>query len=142
MKKNFFCKKAVKKFNASLNTLPKVKKYISEKIASLSIDKKKEMQILLAVEEIIVNIIKHAKIKRSEIIIEIDVSSKLLIVKILDYGIPFNPLEVKEPDTSSSLLEREIGGLGLFLVKQVVDDIKYQRINKQNCIIMNFNISN
>ena len=142
MKENIFSEKAVKVFKASLGAIPEVKQYILEKTGPLLRDKKKEMQILLAVEEIIVNIINHAQIKRPEIIIEIDISSKKLTVKILDYGIPFNPLEVGEPDIKSSLLEREIGGLGLFLVRQVVDEIKYQRIDEKNCIIMVFNLSN
>ena len=66
---------------------------------------------------------------------EIDIRAELvreqLTVTISDDGIPFNPLSIQAPDTSVSLEDRELGGLGIHLVRSMVDDISYQRrINK------------
>ena len=62
-----------------------------------------------------------------EIDIRAERAGNRLTVTISDDGIPFNPLGTQTPDTRLSLEEREVGGLGIHLVRNMVDDISYQR---------------
>ena len=60
----------------------------------------------------------------------------LLKIVITDNGIPFNPLETREPDITLPLEERPIGGLGIFLVKQLMTDVRYDRSEGKNRLTM------
>ena len=71
-----------------------------------------------------------------DIICDEIIEKKGLRIKIIDNGFPFNPLLKEEPDLNVSIEEREIGGLGIFLVKNVMDKIDYKRENKKNIIIL------
>lgn len=56
-----------------------------------------------------------------------------------DYGVPYNPLLKEDPDTTLSAEEREIGGLGIFIVKKMMDSVEYTRENDQNILVMTKN---
>lgn len=101
-------------------------------------------QIHLISEEIILNIIKYAYPEAPgdiEIAYEFyqkagagdDFRNKMMI-RITDQGIPFNPLEKDEPDISLPVDERNIGGLGIFMVRNLVDDLSYHRDDHQNIL--------
>ena len=97
-------------------------------------EKKMVYKIRLACEEIIVNVIKYAYPKsKGDLAIECDVHhGKSITITFIDQGIPFNPLEKEEPDIDAPAHEREIGGLGIFIVKQIMDKIEYKRENGKN----------
>jgi anti-sigma regulatory factor (Ser/Thr protein kinase) len=92
----------------------------------------------LSLEELITNIIFYGYDSPEEH--EIDVNLCLtdgdLILKIEDDAKPFNPLEVQDPDVSVPLDEREVGGLGIFLVRKMMDDIEYQRTENKNQVVL------
>ena len=58
----------------------------------------------------------------------------MISVTFTDQGIPFNPLEKKDPDTTLSAAEREVGGLGIFLVKKTMDGMEYKREGNTNIV--------
>jgi ammonium transporter len=97
----------------------------------------------IAFDDLLNNIISYAF--RDEDEHEIDIRAELaggrLTVTISDDGIPFNPLVIKAPDTSLSLEEREIGGLGIHLVRSMVDDISYQRRIDKNVLSVVMNVA-
>lgn len=100
------------------------------------------MNINLVVEEAISNIIFYAfndKAKH-EIKISISVESNILTIKINDDGIPFNPLQQQQPDITLSAEERPVGGLGIFLISQIMDKMNYVRQKNQNILTLNKNI--
>ncbi|MBN2441178.1 MAG: ATP-binding protein [Spirochaetales bacterium] len=101
-------------------------------------DKKDENKIRLACEEIIINIMKYAYPKsKGDITIRCDIQSgKSLTINIIDQGIEFNPLETEEPDIDSPVQERKIGGLGIFMVKKIMDSLEYQRIKDTNILTL------
>ncbi len=96
--------------------------------------------IELALEEVLVNIIKHAY---NECGIEgtIEISCRKddtgsLIIEIMDSGMPFDIFSVREPDISADIDERQIGGLGIFFVKKLMDDVRYRRENDRNILTL------
>ena len=80
-------------------------------------------------DEMLNNIISYAYHDEDEheIEIRVELSENRLTVSIVDDGIPFNPIGVETPDTELSLEERKIGGLGIHLVRRVMDKVSYQR---------------
>ena len=54
------------------------------------------------------------------------------LLRFIDNGVPYNPLEKEDPDISSSAEDRDIGGLGIFIVKQMMNEVNYERIAEQN----------
>ena len=94
-------------------------------------------EILIACEEIIVNIISYAYHPAHKGEIEIIVSGTpglIMEITITDNGSPFDPISMPEPDTTKPIEEREIGGLGIFLVKKLMDSVHYKRESNMNII--------
>ncbi|MCP4180287.1 MAG: ATP-binding protein [bacterium] len=95
------------------------------------------LDIILATEEILVNIISYAYPKlKGDIKIECDYineNNELLII-FTDDGIKFDVMSVDEPDIDTPLEERKIGGMGVFLVRNVMDNVHYKRKNKKNIL--------
>jgi phosphoserine phosphatase RsbU/P len=92
----------------------------------------------LALEEILTNIISHGYTDNREHEIKVRLSAQPGEIKaeVEDDGQPFNPLEAPEPDTTQPLEERPIGGLGIHLVRKLMDDIEYQRQEGKNKLVM------
>ena len=110
------------------------------------IPKKVNRQINLVFDELLNNIISHAYRDDNEHDIElrVELTGDRLAVTIADDGMPFNPFGLETPDTGLSLEEREIGGLGIHLVRNVMDDVVYQRKIDKNVttLIKHIDISN
>lgn len=95
------------------------------------------MEIKLALDEAVTNVIQYAYPGTTgDIHIDVACENKQLKITITDKGIAFNPLENKEPDVTLPLEERPIGGLGIFLVKQLMTDVSYQRSDGYNILKM------
>ncbi len=95
------------------------------------------MQISIAVEEIYVNIAHYAynpKYGYATIICAIEDDPLSVTVQFQDNGTPYNPLEKADPDITLSAEERDIGGLGIFIVKKQMDDIEYKFENGKNIL--------
>ena len=130
---------------ADLRNLPIFLKEATKLAKSIGFDKHSIMHIELVLEEIIVNIILHAynNKKNGKIILEGSAAiPKALQLIIKDFGIPFNLIEAKDPDIELSIEERDAGGLGIFLVKRLVNDIKYERKNNTNILTLTKYIEN
>ena len=96
-------------------------------------------QVRLALEEVIVNIMSYGSLGQGVPHLKIDLTQKESQLQILvaDNGIAFDPLQVAPPNLDAALEEREIGGLGVFLVFQLVDSVSYQRKGEWNRLLMN-----
>lgn len=94
--------------------------------------------MILAFDELLSNIINYAYHDDDEhqIEIRIDLTNETVIATITDDGIPFNPLQRQEPDTTLSLKERKIGGLGIHLVRQIIDEVNYERRDNKNVVTL------
>ena len=92
----------------------------------------------LAVEEAVVNVINYAYPagETGDISIEATATAMALKFKITDSGVSFAPTDAPDVDTSLSAEERRIGGLGIFLVRQLMDTINYERIDGKNVLTL------
>ena len=94
--------------------------------------------LTLALEERVVNVISYAYQDSigHDITINISLKDKELILEVKDGGQPFNPLEVPEPDIQKPLEERKVGGLGIFLINTLMDEVEYRREEGLNILLM------
>lgn len=117
-----------------IEEIPRLNHFISDFIEKTSVDSAEEMGLRLALEEVVVNIIHYAypKGRTGEIIVTVCADEKEIRFLITDSGETFDPTKVPEADISLGINEREIGGLGIFLVRHMMDDMKYERTDGQN----------
>lgn len=99
--------------------------------------------IMLAVDEACTNIIKHAykSFPNGEIKIKIEYDDKKFTIIIIDYGNAFDPGKISKPDLQKYYRERKIGGLGMYLIKTLMDDVEYTSVpGKFNRVLLTKNI--
>jgi serine/threonine-protein kinase RsbW len=103
-----------------------------------SISSETAYEVNLVVDEVVSNIIRHGYQDDKEHSIQFDVALEdgELVMRVADDGIHFNPLIIPAPDTSRPMEERHPGGLGIYLVKKLTDDIQYRRENSINILSM------
>ncbi|NTV28285.1 MAG: SpoIIE family protein phosphatase, partial [Methanothrix sp.] len=117
--------------------LPKVIAFIDEVMSFAGFGKKKISDIELAVEEAFINIIQHGyRGSEGTILIKSDFYDGCLTLKIEDQAPRFDPTQLDMPDISADLEERPIGGLGIHLIKSLVDEIKYEFRDGKNVLIL------
>ena len=125
-----------KEFKADVSELPKVQEFVKSKFEENNCNLKIINQVNLFVEEIFVNIANYAfkdKDGTCMLQVEFDGNNKYEIT-FEDSGIPFNPLEKEEVDVNASLEDRQIGGLGIFITKNIVDNIDYKYEDGKNIL--------
>ena len=120
---------------AEVNSLSEVQSFVDRILEENGCQMKAQMQIDIAVEELFVNIAHYAYPSgEGDAIIEVDTESVTDCFKITfeDGGVPYDPLKHEDPDVTLSAEERQIGGLGIFMVKQSMDDISYEYTDNKN----------
>lgn len=128
--------------DATRENLSLVNRMIEEYLADKNCSFKTRTQIELAVEEIYVNIASYAYPNgggKAEIILEKNPGQFVMVFK--DKGIPYNPLEKPDPDTTLSAEKRNIGGLGIFLVKKNMDEVTYEHKDGYNILTIKKNLA-
>ncbi|MBQ9023315.1 MAG: SpoIIE family protein phosphatase [Eubacterium sp.] len=131
----------VKELNveAETNNLPKVMTFIEESLEEIQFPMKEQMQLSVAAEEIFVNICHYAYApKTGNVHIRLVLSKNPTAVSLtfIDSGKPYNPLEKEDPDVTLSAEDRQIGGLGIYMVKQTMDKVSYRYDNGKNMLIL------
>jgi sigma-B regulation protein RsbU (phosphoserine phosphatase) len=103
-----------------------------------SIPMKISLKVNMVFDELLANVISYAYADEEthEIDIEFDCEGQQLTIHITDDGAPFNPFTREDPDTTLSLDDREIGGLGIHLVKNAMDETLYQRRHNRNTVTL------
>ena len=127
------------KLDAILDNLDEVLAFVDGELEKVGCSMKVQMQIDVAVEEIFVNIASYAygdKIGSAEIITDYDEPSKSMSFTFIDQGTPYDPLAKEDPDVTLSAEERQIGGLGIYIVKKSMDDVKYEYKDNSNILTL------
>ena len=126
-----------KKFKRDLSSLDEIFKFINEFSAKTDVDESVVFTINLVVEELFTNMVKYASENTNEILLELKKNEDDLIIHLTDFDVePFDISKTAEVDTQQSLEERRVGGLGIHLVKQMIDKIEYDYKNRQSKIIL------
>ena len=121
------------KYTATLENLHRFIEYARTTAVEAGFKSGEIDQIELALEEWLVNIINYSFPNGGgEVCLECSLQDSFFVITLSDDGIPFNPLEKADPDISVPVDEREIGGLGIFLIKNLMDEVAYRYENGYN----------
>ena len=124
-------------FDATVDQLDEVLAFVADQLEVLDCPPKHRIQIEVAVEEVFVNIVSYAYKPGSgtaDITVEAFEKPKDVEITFKDTGVPFNPLAKQDPDISLSADDRQIGGLGIFMVKKTMDGMRYEYRDRQNIL--------
>ena len=122
---------------ATVGNIRVVTDFINENLDIFGCSVKAQMQIDIAIDEILSNIIRYAYGNETgNITVGIREKNGTAEIIFKDSGIPYDPLTAKEPDLSLSSEDRPIGGLGIHMVKKMMDTVSYRYENGQNTLIL------
>lgn len=129
-------------YEAHIKSLEKIGDFLVRNLDSDSLSKTVFFDLKLAIEEIFTNIVKYGLQDQqvAKITITLQVDDEAVHVEICDSGIAFNPLNAAAPDFYIPLEERKLGGMGIFLVKQLMDNVSYRRDENRNILTIKKNI--
>jgi len=122
---------------ATVENLQQVVDFATEQLEARDCPMKAAMQLELVIEEVFVNIASyayHPDKGSATFCVDFEDEPEAVIMTFIDSGKPYNPLEKPDPDLTLDIDEREIGGLGIFLVKKNVDEIFYERAGEKNIL--------
>lgn len=122
---------------ATIDNIPTVTAFVDERLEELNCPIKAQMQIDIAIDELFSNIAKYAYHPGSgpaTVKVEVEEDPMAVIITFIDHGTPYDPLANEDPDITLDVDEREIGGLGIFVVKKTMDDISYEYKDGHNIL--------
>ncbi|MBN2381564.1 ATP-binding protein [bacterium] len=126
---------------ATMDKLDEIIAFIGEGSRRFGFDEMMQQKIHLVSEEVAANVINYAYPGSSgtlevRYMIEKDQAPSRFVLQFIDHGLAFNPLEASDPNIDAPVEERSIGGLGIFLVKKIMDEVTYKRENNQNILTL------
>lgn len=122
---------------ADTGRMDEVLDFINAELEMHDAPMKSIMQIDIAAEEIFVNIAHYAYEPgpgEVTVCLEVEAAPPCAVLRFIDRGRPYDPLSREDPDVSLDVEEREIGGLGIYMVKKSMDEVSYARENGQNIL--------
>ena len=129
--------------DATVENIKKVTEFVDEQLEKLECPIKAQIQIDIAIDELFGNIAHyayHPELVSAAVRVEVTEKQLSVVITFIDNGTPYDPLAAREPDTTLSAEEREIGGLGIYMVKKSMDDISYEYREGKNILKIKKNI--
>ncbi len=127
------------RFAARFEYLDEIREFVGDIARQGGFGEKDVYNIQLATDEAASNIIEHAYEGISDAVLDLSCGMESDTIKIIliDYGFPFDPSTVPMPDLKADLSDRKIGGLGIFLMRKLMDEVLYEpRADKSNVLTM------
>ena len=118
--------------NPTEESISQVQAFLEETLDQAEVAMKLAMKMDIVLDEVYSNIVFYSK--ATSVKLECSVNDREIVLQMTDNGIPYNPLEAKEPDITLAAEEREIGGLGIFITKKMMDEFDYKFENNLNCV--------
>ena len=128
---------------ATIENISLVTEFVDEQLEAIDCPIKAQMQIDIAIDELFGNIARYAydpEVGPAIVRVEVQEEPMAVILTFIDNGVPYDPLKRNDPDISLSADERDIGGLGIFVVKNSMDEITYEYKDGQNILRVRKNI--
>lgn len=126
---------AVKEFPARDDAYADVTGWVEGRLEELGCPLKTAMQVIMCLEEIFVNIAHYAYGGGEGMLkLTLGFEGDVLTLEFRDSGVAFDPLAKPDPDITLGVEDRKIGGLGIYFVKQMMDDVKYARLGAENVL--------
>ncbi len=122
---------------ATVENLTQVIAFVEEKLETTECKPKTQMQIETAVEELFVNIARYAYAPdtgNATVRVEVLNEPLSVVITFIDNGVPYDPLAKEDPDVTLPAEERGIGGLGIYMVKKLTDNISYEYKDGKNIL--------
>ena len=129
--------------DATVENIVTVTSFVEAELEALDCPMKAQMQIAVAIDELFGNIAHYAynpDVGPATVRVEVMESPLAVVITFIDNGVQYDPLARQEPDTTLSAEEREIGGLGIYMVKKSMDEITYSYKDGQNILQIRKNI--
>jgi len=127
------------KLQAILENLDLMVRFIEDAALKHGLDEMNLFQLHYAAAEALVNVIKYAYPVEKTGSVEIscdDNEKNNIAVKIVDWGVPFNPVTEEQPDLEALVSREDIGGYGIYMIREIVDEIHYSRDHHQNVLTL------
>ena len=128
---------------ATVENIETVTEFVNAQLELMDCPIKAQMQIDIAIDELFGNIAHYAyntEVGSATVRVEVSEAPLAVIITFIDNGVPYDPLGKDDPDITLSAEEREIGGLGIYMVKQSMDEITYEYKDGQNILKIKKNI--
>ena len=128
---------------AKIENIEAVTDFVNEQLEALDCPMKAQMQIDIAIDELFGNIAHYAynpEIGKATVRVEVTEDPLAVVITFIDNGVPYDPRAKADPDTTLSTEEREIGGLGIYMVKKSMDEITYEYKDGQNILAIKKNL--
>lgn len=127
-----------KKVNASTHNLSDIREFVSMHAREQGFSTQKVSDIQLAVDEAYTNIIKHAYKNDSskKVIINLEFDDDKMVVTLTDHGIGFDIEKYKKPNLKKQIERKKRGGMGVYLIRKLMDDVTYNVKNQKNVLRM------
>ena len=125
--------------DAMIENMNTVTAFVDDFLDQIACPMKSRIHINIVIDEIFGNICHYAykdSVGAVTVRVESGNTPKAVFLTFTDNGIPYNPLDTEDPDITLSSEERKIGGLGIYLVKKNMDEMKYEYVNQQNRLWM------
>jgi len=122
---------------ATMENLSDLMRFVTDLLTKNGFPEQRALEIEMAAEEVLVNIIRYAYSEGSPGDVELRgrvVSEDEFMLEFEDGGVPFDPTSIPPPDVNLSLSRREPGGLGFFLVRKMVNEVRYRRERNRNIL--------
>ena len=129
---------------ATIENISTVTDFVNEQLEALDCPMKAQMQIDIAIDELFGNIVHYAyspDIGDASVRVEVVEDPLAVVITFIDKGVPYDPLAKADPNTTLSAEEREIGGLGIYMVKKSMDDIAYEYKDGHNILKIKKNLN-
>ena len=123
--------------DATIENIGQIIAFADAQLEKIGCPVKIQMQFDIAIDEIVSNIARYAYMSdtgKVSVRIEVEKNPLSVAISFMDDGAPFDPLQSADPDVTQSADERDIGGLGIYMVKKSMDDILYERCGGKNIL--------
>ena len=128
---------------AVVDSIPEVTDFVNAELEAVGCPMKAQIQIDVAIDEVFSNIANYAYgagTGEATVRFETMDAPRSVRLTFIDTGVAYNPLEAPDPDVTLAADERQMGGLGVYLVKKTMDDVSYEHVDGRNILRITKNI--